>query len=66
MSLQAQNKKLIERFANEFVNHGALAAYQAIVSPDYRDHTKPQGGYQSMLNDFNAMRAGMATGGSLG
>ena len=52
-------RAVIERFARDFVNNNDLAAYQALVAKDYVDHGSPQGGYQSMLDSFNAMRAGM-------
>ena len=53
------NRAVIERFATEFVNKGDLACYAELVSKNFVDHTRPNGGFQSMLDAFNALRAGM-------
>ncbi|CAN5189261.1 hypothetical protein BH09BAC4_BH09BAC4_31200 [soil metagenome] len=53
------NKDVVEYFGQGFVTGNDLAVYEEIVAKDFVDHATPNGGYQSMLDTFQAMRAAM-------
>lgn len=52
-------KEVVEYFGKGFVTGNDLAVYEEIVAKDFVDHSEPNGGYQSMLNNFNGLRAAM-------
>jgi len=53
------NKDIVAYFGKEFVSGNNLAVYEEIVAKDFVDHAIPNGTYQTMLDTFQYLRAGM-------